>query len=920
MPAIGSDSRSKSGVVIFLVAGLVYFGLGALGLSFAIDPGYASPIFPAAGFAVAILLWSDKRAWLSIWVGALALNLGTAWMHGDAGWRSVLIATGIASGSTLQALAAWSLVLRWVKNGWQTLENEADILRCLALAGPLACVISASVGVTLLYLMQIVHGADYLYAWWSWWSGDVLGVLVMLPLSLALLYWHQSPWRGRMTTLVLPMLLVLVLVGGAFYAVAQWERAQQKMVIQKHGEDLAQRLLQRFIAHQEAISALHRLVEVNPDMRYSQFEYFTRITLKDNPDIFALSFNPYVLPAQRQAFERSMAEKSGLPNFQITERDSQRRLVRAAPRPDYVAVGFIAPLEGNRPAVGYDINSEPLRHDAIQRAKHSGKPAVTAPIQLVQENRQRPGVLVMHPVRQGGTTLMGFAIGVIKVDEMVDIATRSVALPGLVFRVDDTFAPADKASLYRSDSQASPGDNYYGWQKQLLMADRPWTLSVVPSPEFLRQSKHWTALMVGAGGLVLAALLQMLLLLTTGRTSVVQRKVREQTSELQIKSQQLENRNAQLDALFSLSPDGFVVFGSDGRVQFVNPAFVVMTEIPVKKIVGKDEAGVDTLLRQRCESPAAFIGIAACFGDASEKASDKIITLKTLHQSVLQMVGIRSEASRVSRTLYFRDVTRETAVDQMKSEFLATAAHELRTPMSSILGYAEILLHQDFDAATRHEFLGTIYQQSTLMANILNELLDLARIEARRDKDFHYTQVDLQELLADLIKSFPLPSGRVTPALDLPGPALYLMADAGKLRQALLNVISNAYKYSSNGGAVQVKAWASSEPGRPAAVCIEITDSGIGMTPAQLARVCERFYRADASGKILGTGLGMSIVKEIIDLHHGTLELDSRPGQGTRVRLCLPAYATLQDSLNTAAPTRSGPDTSPATLNASAMP
>ncbi|MFZ4623894.1 MAG: sensor histidine kinase, partial [Rhodoferax sp.] len=273
------------------------------------------------------------------------------------------------------------------------------------------------------------------------------------------------------------------------------------------------------------------------------------------------------------------------------------------------------------------------------------------------------------------------------------------------------------------------------------------------------------------------------------------------------------------------------------------------------------------------------------------------------------------QSSLVSQILYLRDVTHETEVDQMKSEFLATAAHELRTPMSSILGYAEILLYQDFDAATRHEFLNTIYEQSKLMANILNELLDLARIEARRAKDFHYTQVDLQELLADLIASYPLPSGRVTPVLDLPAQALHLMADVGKLRQALLNVISNAYKYSPNGGVVQVKAWAGSEPGQPSAVCIEVTDDGVGMTPAQLARVCERFYRADASGKILGTGLGMSIVKEILDLHHGTLTLDSTPGQGTRVRLCLPAYATLQDSFNTAAPTGSGPDTHPAVLN-----
>jgi signal transduction histidine kinase len=92
-------------------------------------------------------------------------------------------------------------------------------------------------------------------------------------------------------------------------------------------------------------------------------------------------------------------------------------------------------------------------------------------------------------------------------------------------------------------------------------------------------------------------------------------------------------------------------------------------------------------------------------------------------------------------------------------------------------------------------------------------------------------------------------------------------------------------------------------------VCVEISDQGIGMTPEQLTRVCERFYRADTSGKILGTGLGMSIVKEIIELHRGTLHLDSTPGQGTCVRLCLPAHTTAQDGMITSVQLRRTPGT-----------
>jgi signal transduction histidine kinase len=235
--------------------------------------------------------------------------------------------------------------------------------------------------------------------------------------------------------------------------------------------------------------------------------------------------------------------------------------------------------------------------------------------------------------------------------------------------------------------------------------------------------------------------------------------------------------------------------------------------------------------------------------------------------------------------------------------------------MASILGFSEILLHEEFDLPTQHEFLGTIHTQSQLMANILNELLDLARIEARRSKDFRYTRVDVQELLVELVKAYPLPAGRTAPELDLPALPLYLMADVGKLRQALLNVVSNAYKYSPEGGPVHICVWVSEETDLAPAVCIEVTDHGIGLTTKQLARVCERFYRADSSGKILGTGLGMSIVKEIVELHHGRLSLESTPGLGTQVRLCLPTYTTLQDSVAFSATQNSMTDTRPGALS-----
>ena len=395
-------------------------------------------------------------------------------------------------------------------------------------------------------------------------------------------------------------------------------------------------------------------------------------------------------------------------------------------------------------------------------------------------------------------------------------------------------------------------------------------------------------------------------LLIVALATALMRYLHQLSREIHVRLQaqyQIQERNEQLNAIFDLSPDGFVSFDAQRRVKYVSPAFAQLTGQSDEQLTGLDERDFSAWLVQHCTPTASFGGIAALRAKVTAGKPDlrEVIEMALPQKRVLQ-VGMRCSASdQVSQILYLHDVTHETEVDHLKSEFLSTAAHELRTPMASILGFAEILLNDPYDAPTQHEFLTTIYQQSQLMANILNELLDLARIEARRDKDFRYTRVDLQALVADIVKGHSLPSGRAVPVLDLPTQPLYLMADVGKLRQALLNVVSNAYKYSPDGGPVQLKAWSKNEEGQAAQVCIEITDHGIGMTPAQLVRVCERFYRADTSGKIPGTGLGLSIVKEIIELHHGQISFDSTPGQGTHVLLCLPAYFTPKDNLDTAA-------------------
>lgn len=366
-------------------------------------------------------------------------------------------------------------------------------------------------------------------------------------------------------------------------------------------------------------------------------------------------------------------------------------------------------------------------------------------------------------------------------------------------------------------------------------------------------------------------------------------------SERKAAEVRLNEHSAQLDAIFALSPDGFVAFDRRHLVKYVSPAFTTLTGLAATGVIGLDELAFSQKLAALCPPEARFQGLAALRSAAQDgmgTGPHQVFELAErpgeakAGRRVLKVSLRESQEQSISQILSLRDISHETAVDRMKSEFLSTAAHELRTPMSGIYGFSEVLLTEQLSETERKEFLEIIYRQSKLMASILNELLDLARIEALRGKDFVFEAVPVQALIQQVVRGLKLPDGRALPALALPDAPVFLWADQKKAQMAMLNVLSNAYKYSAPDQPVRIAV--QSLPGE---VMVCVSDQGVGMSPDQAVRVGERFYRADCSGKVPGTGLGMSIVKEIMALHYGRMEIVSAPGQGTRVRLIFPAGA-----------------------------
>ena len=636
---------------------------------------------------------------------------------------------------------------------------------------------------------------------------------------------------------------------------------------------------------------------------------------KGVPGVQGIGF-AQVIPPDQLSTHIARIRAEGFPDYTVRP-PGERTL--------YTSIIYLEPFrDRNLRAFGYDMFSEPVRRAAMEQARDSGEAALSGKVELVQEtgNEVQAGTLMYVPVyRNGAATntidqkraaLIGWAYSPYRMNDLMGgILANWTSLQGREadLHIYDGTRAIPQALLFDSKPLMTPAlhsifyqtrtINFYGRQ-WLLEFDQAITASSI---------SHASAWWVLIGSLALSGLLSGLMLSVINTRAEAVRIAAELIADI-------KDHSEQLGAIFDLSPDGFITFDAAHRIKYVSPAVGIMTGLKDDDMIGLDEAGFSKDLANLCMPAARFPGVArlreqqnavsagiATVGPTTGRAPDtygkrpagtdgrrQIIELTGCGNRVIEVRLRIARTENTSQILYLHDITRETEVDRLKSEFLSHAAHELRTPMASIYGFTELLMTQDFDKAERRDILDTIYRQSELMISIINELLDLARIEARRGKDFIIERVDVGELLRDVVGGFKTPDGRPSqtePSTDGP---LWVSADRKKLIQAVSNVISNAYKYSPGGSAVGLDLVKSPDVGDvPPRIGIRITDHGIGMTPEQLAHVCERFYRADTSGKIPGTGLGMSIVKEIVELHGGRLELASKVGAGTTVTLWLPA-------------------------------
>jgi PAS domain S-box-containing protein len=245
--------------------------------------------------------------------------------------------------------------------------------------------------------------------------------------------------------------------------------------------------------------------------------------------------------------------------------------------------------------------------------------------------------------------------------------------------------------------------------------------------------------------------------------------------------------------------------------------------------------------------------------------------------------GVTFTALDISARKAAEEKQREMA--RMKSEFIATASHELRTPLAVAMGYLELLQsNRDFGPQEQQEFLSCIMEKVQVLERLIDELLDISRIESGRILSLERTPVRIAEAVAAVVRQFPKEGSRHQFFLWFCDEKIELVIDKWKFAQVVENLVDNAVKFSPRGGNITIRGEVVDE-----CYQLSVRDEGIGMNAEQQKNVFEKFYRADNSNTAArGLGIGLFLAKNIIEAHRGTIWVESRPGEGTHFFFRLP--------------------------------
>ena len=339
---------------------------------------------------------------------------------------------------------------------------------------------------------------------------------------------------------------------------------------------------------------------------------------------------------------------------------------------------------------------------------------------------------------------------------------------------------------------------------------------------------------------------------------------------------EVTRQKKQIETILQHMTDGIIAFNLEGEIIHINPAAIKLLKITENKKNFNDifkDIDTDIILEK-------IIYL------ENWTTSEKKINIQDKYLKVF-FASFKNELDRPAGVIVLiQDITEHVKLDNMRKEFIADVSHELKTPLTSILGYAETLSNSTYDPEMQEKFLKVITSESVRMTKLVNDLLTLSKYDNEETK-WEKVEFNLGDLVKSCQENLQIEIDRkkqhVECFVTANVPTVY--ADKDGIERVVLNILTNSIKYTEEGGTIKIYVGFVYND-----AYIKIIDNGIGIPEKDLERIFERFYRVDKARtrKMGGTGLGLSIAKEILDKNSGRIDIKSKVGKGTEVVITIP--------------------------------
>ena len=349
------------------------------------------------------------------------------------------------------------------------------------------------------------------------------------------------------------------------------------------------------------------------------------------------------------------------------------------------------------------------------------------------------------------------------------------------------------------------------------------------------------------------------------------------TNELKQNINEIERQKKQIETILLHMTDGVIAFNMEGKIIHINTAAMNLLKLEQK----------DNSFEKIFNKLKLNINLEKIIYLENWTSSEHRLTIEDKCVNLF-FVPFQDENNRQAGLIVvIQDITEHVKLDNMRKEFVADVSHELKTPITSIMGYADTLLEGEYDKDTQQKFVGVISSEARRMARLVTDLLTLSKYDSKKVK-LEETEFDLGELTKKCQErlKFEIEKKHQNVECFVTANVPPVSADKYGIERVVLNILSNAIKYTPENGKIKIYVGFVYND-----AYIKIIDNGIGISEQDLTRIFDRFYRADKARtrEMGGTGLGLSIAKEILDQNKGSIDIRSELGKGTEVIIRIPA-------------------------------